>query len=210
MFLSRLILNPMSRRVQTELADLYELHRTLMRAFPDDLDPATERILFRVDTDRRSGVPTVLVQSLTHPDWSAVAAIPGYLLTTPPEVENPACKPYDPRAARGQLLRFRLRANPTFRRAGKRLAWLREEDQIAWLARKADGSGFRIISVTVIPEGFQDAVRDRTGDKMRHFAVRFDGLLQVTDPTRFLETLRRGIGPAKAFGFGLLSVAPAR
>jgi len=39
-------------------------------------------------------------------------------------------------------------------------------------------------------------------------SVRYDGTMTVTDPARFEETLVRGIGPGKAFGFGLLSVAP--
>jgi CRISPR system Cascade subunit CasE len=39
-------------------------------------------------------------------------------------------------------------------------------------------------------------------------SVRYEGILEVTDPARFRETLVRGIGPGKAFGFGLLSVAP--
>ena len=34
MYLSRLILNPRSRRVQRELAEPYEMHRSLMKAFP--------------------------------------------------------------------------------------------------------------------------------------------------------------------------------
>ena len=45
---------------------------------------------------------------------------------------------------------------------------------------------------------------------MTHSSVLFDGLLRVTDTDAFLRTLVRGIGPGKAFGFGLLSVAPVR
>jgi CRISPR system Cascade subunit CasE len=41
-----------------------------------------------------------------------------------------------------------------------------------------------------------------------HSAVEFQGVLAVTDPARFHETFTRGIGPAKAFGFGLLVIAP--
>ena len=40
------------------------------------------------------------------------------------------------------------------------------------------------------------------------FGVRFDGVLQVTDVGALVEAVRGGIGPAKAFGFGLLSLAP--
>jgi CRISPR system Cascade subunit CasE len=43
--------------------------------------------------------------------------------------------------------------------------------------------------------------------KMTHLAVQFDGVLEVTDPAKFLETVRQGIGSAKGFGFGLLSLA---
>jgi CRISPR system Cascade subunit CasE len=47
------------------------------------------------------------------------------------------------------------------------------------------------------------------GHSTTHFAVVFDGLLRVTDTDALLQTLVQGIGPGKAFGFGLLSVAPA-
>ncbi|MFN5075775.1 MAG: type I-E CRISPR-associated protein Cas6/Cse3/CasE [Planctomyces sp.] len=35
MYLSRLVLNRAKRDVQRDLGSLYELHRTLMRGFPD-------------------------------------------------------------------------------------------------------------------------------------------------------------------------------
>lgn len=40
-------------------------------------------------------------------------------------------------------------------------------------------------------------------------AVDFNGHLQVTDPAALLAAVAAGLGPAKAFGFGLLSLAPA-
>jgi CRISPR system Cascade subunit CasE len=40
-------------------------------------------------------------------------------------------------------------------------------------------------------------------------SVRFEGHLTVTDETAFAETLSSGVGSGKAFGFGLLSIAPA-
>ena len=36
--------------------------------------------------------------------------------------------------------------------------------------------------------------------------VRFDGVLRVIEPERFIEGCFNGIGPSKAFGFGLLSI----
>jgi CRISPR system Cascade subunit CasE len=40
-------------------------------------------------------------------------------------------------------------------------------------------------------------------------SVVFDGLLRITDAAEFRETLGCGIGTAKAYGFGLLSVTAA-
>ena len=41
-----------------------------------------------------------------------------------------------------------------------------------------------------------------------HFAVEFQGVLTVTDAELFRRTFTTGIGTAKAFGFGLLALAP--
>lgn len=51
----------------------------------------------------------------------------------------------------------------------------------------------------------------RTGKPNLTFgAVLFEGVLRVTDAAAFRAALERGIGSGKAYGFGLLSVAPAR
>ena len=41
-----------------------------------------------------------------------------------------------------------------------------------------------------------------------HYAVEFQGVLTVTDSALFRTTFTTGIGSAKAFGFGLLALAP--
>jgi CRISPR system Cascade subunit CasE len=204
MHLSQLILNPRNRQVRSELACPYEMHRTISRAFGDDL--SDERILYRVDVDRRTGVPTVLVQSQTEPDWSALPD-DGYLL------EPADSKSVDPGFSEGQLLNFRLRANPVKRDAdtGKRLGLLEEEDQREWLDRKGQRNGFRVVRCHVIPEGLKkfDKRSGGTERKVTLASVRYEGVLQVTDPAALLEAMEGGIGPAKAFGFGLLSLAKA-
>ncbi|MGI6156807.1 MAG: type I-E CRISPR-associated protein Cas6/Cse3/CasE, partial [Enterococcus lemanii] len=47
------------------------------------------------------------------------------------------------------------------------------------------------------------------GRRLSHLAVRYDGLLRVRSSEVFGEALAAGIGSAKGFGFGLLSLAPA-
>lgn len=224
MYLSRLTLNPRTRRVQRELANLYELHRTLMSAFPETL-PEGERVLFRVDVDDATGVPTALLQSHTAPDWAWLGdpCANGYLLRAPES------KAFELTFTTGQTLAFRLRANPTekcwlprdkddptsekkpmrvglYAKDGKSA----EERQRAWLERKGAAGGFCILAVNIAAEG---KVHGKTSGEMRHAlqfdAVRFDGMLQVTDPAKLWETVQQGIGPGKGMGFGLLSLARA-
>lgn len=236
LYLSRLVLNPRSRQVQSEMAQPYEMHRTLMRAFPGESDGGSGRVLFRLEDDPRSEGLMILVQSEKHPDWSFIKGLHDYLRAS---VETPKnIMPKYQNLHDWQILRFRLRANPTKRIAkkddpmkGKRVELTRENEQTDWLIRKGlereeglaggfellmkevkdmKGEVRRVPRVNVCTVGKQKGrKRDGgTGHLMTHLAVLFEGLLRVTDKDAFLETLIRGIGPGKAFGFGLLSVAP--
>ena len=212
MYLSRLILNPRNRRVQREVADLYQMHRSLMRAFPDRLEPAEERVLFRLEDHPRLNAFVLLVQSHTFPNWSWLAepGARGYLL--PVDEPNPAVKSFDLRLTPGQVLVFRLRANPTVKRNGKRLGLYREEEQREWLLRKAEQAGFRVLAARIGGQRLVEGTihRDGTTHRLRMLSVQFDGFLEVTDPDRLWEAVCRGIGSGKALGFGLLSLARPR
>ena len=213
MYLSRLILNPRNRRVQREAARPYQMHKSLMRAFPDNLAEGEERVLFRLETGHNSAL-ALLVQSLTLPDWSWLAepGARGYLLAV--DEPNPAVKSFDLNVAPGQVLAFRLRANPTARRRlpdgeRKRVGLCREEEQIEWLKRKGEQGGFGVLSVRTSNQETVNGYirRDKERHKLKLLAVRFDGLLQVTDPDRLRETVQRGVGSGKGLGCGLLSLA---
>jgi CRISPR system Cascade subunit CasE len=209
MYLSRLILNPRSRRVQKEIADPYQMHRSVMRAFPEDLTADSERVLFRSETPT-GGPPVLLVQSLTVPDWGWLATddgARGYLVET--EEPNPWVKEFSLDLHAGQLLAFRLRANPTVKRNGKRLGLYREEEQLGWAARKAERGGFRLLSARTSSEEVLDCVvhRPSRDENLQLLCVQFDGLLEVRDPVRLRRAVEMGIGSGKGFGFGLLSLA---
>lgn len=214
MYLSRLILNPRSRRVQRDIASPREMHRTVLSGFPDELEKDTARVLFRLEQSAQSGLLSLLVQSTLPPEWSRLPD-ERYLLADgdhPAAIQqNPAVKEVDYSLSCGQMLSFRLRANPTKRLSagkgnkGKRIGLYKLEDQQAWLARKAENSGFRIYSALPIRQNF---VEGRKQHDLKFFSVQFDGVLQVTDPATFLAAIENGIGSGKAFGFGLLSVAP--
>ena len=221
MYLSRLLLNPRSRQVQHELADTYEMHRTICRAFPGEIfqDNQASGILFRVDVHPNTGVPTLLIQSLEMPNWSyLLTSRKDYLLgetNLPVGADNPAVKQVDLQLRAGQVLAFRLRANPTKRlkESAKRIGLFREEDQLTWLGRKIEAAGGTLVSAHITGKAnlrgklFAEKNDDR---RMKFISAQFDGILQVKDPSLLVKAVGVGIGSAKGFGFGLLSLAPVR
>jgi CRISPR system Cascade subunit CasE len=236
-YLSRLLLDTRHRSIQRDLANCYQLHRTIMRAFPQAESNVRDSlgVLYRLEEftpDAR--LLRLLVQSEVAPDWSF---LPFAALGADPEGRpNPAVRALDgeyQQIAVGMHFRFRLRANPTKRISnrnssrddklqGKRVALLKEEDQLHWLNRKGEQHGFRLLASAVAaevpeahaaPQGIQRGYRPQLpgGEAMKltFGAVRFDGRLEVTNPSAFIQALQAGIGSGKAFGFGLLSIASA-
>ena len=225
LYLSRLSLSVRNRAVQTDLSDCHAMHRRLLLAFPNlgGLPDARDHfgVLYRVESG--DGAAAVLIQSNLEPDWSRIPD--GYLRDS-----HPAVKRIDPlyaAIAEGQRLLFRLRANPTRRIRdrdttqeerwrGKRVEIRREEDQLAWLRRKGEQSGFAPLAIRaqqsiadVRATGIGDHVIGRHNSSRLTFAsVTFEGRLRVTNPEAFRQALLQGIGSGKAFGFGLLSIAP--
>ena len=178
--------------------------------------------LFRIDPGP-AGRAVILVQSAVKPDWDYAFQNAGFLLAAPAEV-----KVYEPGFAAGQRLRFRLAANPTRKlsqhsreRDGKPVAekWVGKRvpvpaDQLLpwlaeWRVRPDEPPGFCIDKdSTTVHAGYIYVNKGREEGGQRLRSVRYDGILEVTDADKFRNTLLRGIGPGKAFGFGLLSVAP--
>ncbi len=189
---------------------------------------ADSGFLFRIDP-QPGGRAVILVHSAVRPDWEYAFQNARHLLIAPAEV-----KPSDHSFQKGQRLRFRLVANPTKKigtiskserqsctreeliekkgRHGKRVP-VRNDQFLDWLAdwciRPDEPSGFSINKgSTVIQPGYIYVNKGGNGEGHRLRSVRYEGILEVTDPDKFRSTLLRGIGPGKAFGFGLLSVAP--
>jgi CRISPR system Cascade subunit CasE len=193
-------------------------------------------VLYRVESNRgRPGVVTLLVQSGVEPSWAHL--LPGYLASLP-EGTNPACKRVDGLYAglhNGMVLTFRLRANPTRkidthsgpngeRRNGRRVPLQNEEALLAWVRRKGEQHGFGPLATTVNPNVADvrasapgsvsgrrgTAAEADAGRRLTFTSVLFEGRLRVIDAGALREALMHGVGSGKAFGFGLLSVAPGR
>jgi len=180
--------------------------------------------LFRIDPGP-PGRAVILVQSASaiKPNWDYAFHNASFLLAASPQVKS-----LDPCFTNGKHFRFRLMANPTRRlREGSLEAdgqpikekWIGKRvpipnDQLFdWLARRAEKSGFFVREDSIyIQPGYIYVNKKKTqadkGHRLR--SVRYNGVLKVVDPARFQETIAQGLGPGKAFGFGLLSLAPCQ
>ncbi len=198
MFLARLQLNQ-SRVTVNWAANPYRVHQRLRMAYPND-----PRLLFRIEDLSDIGGTQIIIQSHMEPDWTAFDEF--HVLLRPPEH-----KPFNPQVQAGRSYRFRLLANPTVKRDGKRLSLFREGEQRAWLARKLADAGGEALGCVTASRGLQRSRKNPQKDENQqtHLAVLFEGVLGVTNPDKLLEAVMNGIGSAKGYGFGLLSLAPA-
>ena len=200
MYLSQLNLKRLDRGTMKALADVYRLHQLVMKGFV--AYSSTDRVLYRVEPEERNGQVTVLVQSLKMPDWSCFAdANSG--------VASARVKDFSTTFKAGDTFGFRLRANPVVTRDGKRHGLIRDESLLEWLGKKEKNIGARFCSVSVIDEGYVTGskISQEKQHRMSLKIARFEGALEVVDPAAFEEIFSSGIGPAKAFGCGLLSLA---
>lgn len=201
MYLSKILIDGPACR------NLYEIHRVLWRLFPEDANGRRE-FLFRVGRSDWQ-CAEVLLQSERKPVRSSA------------EAKVLAWKEYPLSLHGGQCLRFFLIANPIRtisdeadrkKASGEtkkcRVPLIREEDQRTWIERKfQDAASFDALAVDpLLPLRFRKGKEDRAG-KIQ--PVSFQGVLKVKNPATMKDLVQTGVGPAKAFGCGLLSLAKA-
>lgn len=204
MYLTRLILNPRSAQARRDLADAYDMHRTLSRAFLKDDAEQPMRFLWRVERDTNAWThPTVLVQSRHSGVWDSLQSLSGYL-QKPAEIKTVQLDRY----VQAGAYRFRLMANPTVTQQGKRCGLMDEEAQLEWLKRQGARHGFIVQASVVCASNLMESNR-KPGSNITVRQVCFEGVLNVQEPSSVRNALLNGIGPAKAFGCGLLSLAQA-
>lgn len=200
MYLSQLNLKRMDREAIRALADVYRLHQLVMKGFAAYSN--TDRVLYRAEPEERNGLVTVLVQSPQTPDWSCFVDENRGVVTA-------KVKEFTTVFKAGDTYKFRLRANPVVTRDGKRHGLIRDESLLEWLGKKEQKVGARFCSMSVVDEGYVTGSKgnQEKQHRMSLKVARFEGALEVVDTAVFGETFSSGIGPAKAFGCGLLSLA---
>lgn len=211
--LTRIVLDPHHAAVRADLADVDSLHKTLMRLVPDHTGPtprATAGLLFRTEPGPD---PTLLVQTAHTPDLTALPTSYGTARTLDLTSLLNSLTP-------GRTMRYRITAAPTIARSagnptrhsvtGKRrgkITHLTGDDAIAWWQRRATDAGLEPLTTSGLPRPFP---RTRLARSTPYFTLtQFDGFARITDTGLLTHALKNGIGRAKTYGAGLLSLAPA-
>ncbi|WP_281492764.1 type I-E CRISPR-associated protein Cas6/Cse3/CasE [Leptospira meyeri] len=92
----------------------------------------------------------------------------------------------------------------------KRIEIYKENEQVDWLKRKGEQSGFQILNLQ-FDKGEKESASKKTDGRIIHdidlLSVTFSGILRVTNKEDFKHAYCNGIGSGKAFGCGMLLLA---
>jgi CRISPR system Cascade subunit CasE len=204
LYLSQLTLDPLQPQARRDLSSAYEMHRTLARAFVQSDADTPVRFLWRLERGNAgSRAATVLVQAAQPGHWQALHEHRGFLRIQPdkPVAVDRLVQPH-------RACRFRLLANPTVTRDGKRHGLKDDADREAWLHRQGARHGFTLLA---LQRDGSERLCVKQGSRAHVITldvVRFEGLLQPNNVALLQQALFVGVGPGKALGLGMLSLAP--
>lgn len=219
MFLTKMPINSRRLGARRLLASPQAMHAAVMAGFVDSRPTEEARVLWRLDTYDGHRVVLYTV-SPNRPDYSHIVEQAGW-----PTTETWQTRSYAPVVDTlqvGQRWLFRLTANPvhSVRREGwtdtKPLGHVTVKQQEQWLIDRSLRGGFRLASPGQ-GDGtdYELALVDRTVRRFRRkdgivtiAMATFEGQLEVTDAPAFRRVLTGGIGRARSYGCGLLTVAP--
>lgn len=206
MILTRTHLNGARQGARKLLGSPQAMHAAILAGFPPDTDPG--RVLWRVD-QRLEPSPLLYVLSTAQPDFAHLDEQAGW--PTRRMAESVDFGPFLSQLSDRQSWSFRLTANPTHRGEvnGRQrvLAHVTEPQQRQWLVDRAEhlGVDFAVESL-MVTERRVDSFRRGNATVTLGIAT-FTGALVVRDADRLRSALVAGVGRAKAYGCGLLTLA---
>lgn len=211
-WITRIQLDLRSREARRDLASAVGMHHRLMSLFPDGVGPEARKtfgVLFRVEDT--PGGPQVFLQSNRAPELSR---LPAHYGTGQSKDLGPLLNAFEP----GRYVRYRIAANAV-RRPGHTtraehnvgsVVALEGKAAEEWWTRQAKASGLELHRVESQALDAARGERKEGKHKIRHARTLFEGTARIIDAPLLRERASTGIGRGKAYGCGLLSLAPAR
>ena len=233
-YLSRIWLNPLRTAAQQMLRNPQALHAAVLQS--SSRQPVTERMLWRLELDTPHRA-SLLVLTRCAPSWEHLVEQAGWPSSDEPQALVRPYEPLLDRVMRGREFAFRLRANPVSatrtpdkpsaaqqkrlaepRPRGVRVPHRTAAHQLEWLTERAGRWGFEIPTnteghPTLRLTGRERLVFIKTTENFERRRVTlqtatFEGALRVTDPDLARTSLLTGVGSGRAYGCGLITLAP--
>lgn len=203
LFLTKVALDSRQRSVRSAVAEPRDLHRCLMKAFPENLDGpgrSAAGLLYRLEPSGH----TILAQSRIKPEPDRLPN--GFAART-----IDITKVLD-RLARGLTVRYECVATPVRRQAKtKKEVALKGEAAEQWWTERAQVSGLELPTNS---DGNRVVLTEDRSLTIRGWRTlgytRFEGVATIVDSNQLRAAVQRGIGRNKNWGAGLLTMTPAQ
>ncbi|MGB4837192.1 MAG: type I-E CRISPR-associated protein Cas6/Cse3/CasE [Nostocoides sp.] len=237
-YLSRIDLNPLRRGAQNLILNPQAMHAAVLGGLPPGVNGRVLWREDRSASTGGAPRSSVIVLTPEEPDWSHLVEQAGWgTAQGAPLIRD--LQPLLDLVVTGRRFGFRLRANPTEstktpatptaiqrgrqdrgERRGVRVAHRTAGHQLDWFLKRTTTNeaawGFTV-QQEPLPEVQlveRDVLRFRKGRDVSHNVTlaraTFEGVLTVTDSQRLRGLLLAGIGRGKAYGCGLLTLAPEK
>lgn len=200
MFLSKIDLDARTPSVRQMLNDREDAHRNVQKIF--STDRKTAGTLYRI---RKTGNKLSLyLLSETEPLVGSKKLNEGMTVVNSKDLTD-----FYTLAKPGMQFKFDLLAFPCKKKSSPnkknsaRIALRTSDKKIDWLRQKGFQNGFELITVQLI----NGDVINSDIKNINICSTHFSGILKVTNKEKFINALKTGIGPEKAYGLGLLFIS---
>lgn len=219
MFLTKFQMNPQRRESVRLVGSPQRMHAAVLSTLPPEVSRESGgRMLWRLDAPSKFEW-NLYVVSPARPSFEVLQECCGWSQSESWKTADYA--PFLAALLPGQRWRFRLTANPVRAQSNGRgrrgvvIPHVTADHQRDWLLKRAERHGF------TVPMGEQGPLLDVSRRQQESFTkgeqgskqratitrVQFDGILEVSDPRVLSVAMLNGIGRAKAYGCGLLTLA---
>ena len=201
MILTKVNLDLRSPSARQALTDCGDMHRNIQALFGQSREDAG--VLYRVQKTER--ICSVYILSSHAPVFDAAESKNGMIPAGSRDMTAAEALFAEERVFRFDLLTMPSKKELDRTRKNSQRRILRDpEERMSWLTRKAEAGGFRILSAA--DEEGETLYAKKSGGELWLHTTRFTGILKITDSERFLDAWKKGIGPEKAYGLGMLMV----
>ena len=204
MYLSRVKINRNERESIKLLGSLQVMHAAVEGCFNKG---DSTRKLWRLDYLHHQ--PYVLILSQHAPDFTHFVEQFGFRDDLG-EIRD--CRQVMEQLAEGQCYRFRFCGNPvhSIKESGKDgrgrvVPHITVAQQEEWFRKKSEAAGFMLKQFSIVQRDVRKF--NRQGKLVTLHTAVFEGVLQIKDAEVFKTAIASGIGRAKSYGCGLLTLA---